>query len=54
MIPEQTPPVQLSLRFQPLPITQMTQEEQAAALNALAQLLLSAAGARMEEMSDEH
>ena len=52
MIPERTPTVQLPLPFQPSPIAQMTQEDRTTALNALAQLLLSAAGT--EETSDEH
>lgn len=52
MIPERTPAAQLPLPFQPSPIVQMTQEDRMAVLNALAQLLLSAAGA--EETSDEH
>lgn len=54
MIPERMPVAQLPLPFQPRPIARMTQDEKAIALSALAQLLLSAAGARPEGASDEH
>lgn len=54
MIPERIPPAQLPLPFQPSPLVQMTQDDRTATLSALAQLLLSAAGARADEASDEH
>lgn len=55
MIPKRrTDPAQLPLPFHPSPIMQMTQEEKATALTALAQLLFSAAGTALEETSDEH
>ena len=54
MIPERTPAAQFPLPFQPSPIAQMTQEDRTAALNALAQLLLSASESNPEETSDEH
>ena len=55
MIPqEHTDPAQLPLPFQPSLVAQMAEEDRAAALTALAQLLLSAAGISPEEAADEH
>jgi len=54
MIPERTPPAQLPLPFQQSPIVQMTPDEKAVAVSVLAQLLLMAAGAELEETNDEH
>lgn len=44
---------QLPLPFQPSPIARLSEEERAAALLALAQLLLSATGTNLEEAEDE-
>ena len=48
-----TEQIQLTLPFQPSPISGLTEADRKAALTALVHLLLTAAGAKLEEMEDE-
>ena len=48
-----TEQAQLPLPFQPSPIARLSEEDRTVALTVLAQLLLAAVGANLEEAEDE-